>query len=131
MSTPLRSPLTGLAIYNPDLLRKEDLIVQFVARQSLLDLLVDDLRRASASGGIQHHLVIGQRGMGKTTLLRRLRFAIEDEVSLSQHWFPLTFPEEQYNITRMSDFWANCLDALGDMLDEQAENQRRSSSTKQ
>ena len=65
MSTPLRSPLTGLAIYNPDLLRKEDLIVQFVARQSLLDLLVDDLRRASASGGIQHHLIIGQRGMGK------------------------------------------------------------------
>jgi hypothetical protein len=119
MKTPLRSSLTGLAIYNPDLLRKEDLIVQFVARQPLLDLLVEDLRRAGASGGIQHHLVIGQRGMGKTTLLRRLRFAIEDNPVLSKYWFPLNFPEEQYNITRMSDFWANCLDALGDMLDEQ------------
>jgi len=118
MKAPLRSSLTGLAIYNPDLLPKEDLIVQFVARQPLLDLLVEDLRRAGASGGIQHHLIIGQRGMGKTTLLRRLRFAIEDDPMLSQRWLPLTFPEEQYNITRMSDFWANCLDALSDMLDE-------------
>ncbi len=56
--------------------------------------------------------------MGKTTLLRRIRFAIEDDSELSKRWFPLTFPEEQYNITRMSDFWANCLDAFSDMLDE-------------
>ena len=53
MSTPLRSPLTGLAIYNPDLLRKEDLIVQFVARQSLLDLLVDDIRRRVRKSWLQ------------------------------------------------------------------------------
>jgi hypothetical protein len=116
---PPRPPSIGLAIYNPDLLSKEDLIVQFVARQSLLNLLVEDLRRAGRSGGIQHHMLIGQRGMGKSTMLHRLRFAIEDDPELRKRWFPLSFPEEQYNITRMSDLWANCLDALGDMLDEQ------------
>ena len=118
MSNLPRPSSIGLAIYNPDLLSKEDLVVQFVARQGLLDMLVEDIRRATASNGIQHHLIIGQRGMGKTTLLRRIRFAIEDDPALSKQWFPLTFPEEQYNITRMSDFWANCLDAFSDMLDE-------------
>jgi hypothetical protein len=118
MSNLPRPSSIGLAIYNPDLLSKEDLVVQFVARQGLLDMLVEDIRRATASNGIQHHLIIGQRGMGKTTLLRRVRFAIEDDPALSKQWFPLTFPEEQYNVTRMSDFWANCLDAFSDMLDE-------------
>ena len=118
MSNLPRPSSIGLAIYNPDLLSKEDLVVQFVARQGLLDMLVEDIRRATASNGIQHHLIIGQRGMGKTTLLRRIRFAIEDDPALSKQWFPLTFPEEQYNVTRMSDFWANCLDAFSDMLDE-------------
>ncbi len=118
MTPPRRTPATELAIYNPDLLRKDDLIVQFVARRALLALLLDDLRRVGASGGNQHHLLIGTRGMGKTMLLRRLRFAIEDDATLATHWFPLTFPEEQYHIVRLSDFWANCLDALSDMLDE-------------
>ena len=116
---PPRSSPIDLAIYNPDLLSKEDLVDQFVARQGLLELLVEDLRRAGRSGGIQHHMLIGQRGMGKTTMLHRLHFAIEDDPELRKRWFPLSFPEEQYNITRMSDLWANCLDALGDMLDEQ------------
>lgn len=118
MSTPFR-PSTGLTIYNPNTLAREDIIIQFVARQALFDRLVDDLRRAGESGGIQHHLIIGQRGMGKTTLLLRLRFAIEDNPELAKYWFPLSFPEEQYNITRLSDFWANCLDALSDTLDGQ------------
>ncbi len=83
MTTPRRT--TGLTIYNPDLLCKEDLIAQFVVHRPLLELFLDDLRRARASGGAQHHLLIGTRGMGKTTLLRRLRFAIEDDPALATH----------------------------------------------
>lgn len=109
-------PLPALALYNPALLKKEDLIAQFVARRPLLDRLVEDLRR-SGKGGYQHHLIIGPRGSGKTTLLRRLRYAIEDDAELSARWLPLVFPEEQYNVSRLSDLWVNCLDALSDMLE--------------
>ena len=100
-------------LYNPHLLSKDELIAGFIARQPLLDELVDDLRR----GGGQHHLLIGSRGTGKTTLLLRLGLAIDDDAALAKRAIALRFPEEQYNIIRPSDFWLNCLDALVDALE--------------
>ena len=113
----LTEPLPALAVYNPSLLKKEELIAQFIARRPLLDRLVEDLRRGGGKSGCQHHLIVGPRGSGKTTLLRRLRYAIEDDAELSSRWVPLVFPEEQYNVSRLSDLWVNCLDALSDMLE--------------
>src|SRR5262245_5011761 len=108
-------PLPSLAVYNPALLKKDDLIAQFIARRPLLDSLVGELRRGGKTG-YQHHMIIGPRGSGKTTLLRRLRYAIEDDAELYSRWLPLVFPEEQYNVARLSDLWVNCLDALSDTL---------------
>src|SRR5690606_39177763 len=71
----------------------------------------------------QHHLIIGQRGMGKTTLLRRLRYAIEDDPELDARWLPLVFPEEQYNVASLSDFWLNCVDALADSLESRGQRE--------
>jgi DNA-binding MarR family transcriptional regulator len=109
-------PMPGLAIYNPALLKKEDLIAQFIARRSLLDRLAEELRQ-TGKGGCRHQLIIGPRGSGKTMLLRRLRYAIEDDAELSAEWVPLVFPEEQYNLSQLSDLWRNCLDALIAMLE--------------
>jgi len=113
--------LLTTAIFNPALLRKEDLVRGFVARQDLLERLLDDLRRIQPGTPPQHQLVIGQRGLGKTTLLRRLAFAIEDDPQLSATWKPLVFPEEQYNVKNLGDFWLNCADALSDALDRVGE----------
>ncbi|MCP4654605.1 MAG: tetratricopeptide repeat protein, partial [bacterium] len=63
------------------------------------------------------HLLVAQRGMGKTMLLRRLHFAVEDDPELAAVWLPLAFPEEQYNVARLSDLWLNSIDALGDALE--------------
>ena len=111
------TPPFTVAVYNPALLKKEDLIRGFVARQPLLERLLDDLRRESPGSTPQHHLIIGQRGLGKTTLLRRLAFAVEDDPALAAAWMPLVFPEEQYNVAGLGDFWLNCVDALSDALD--------------
>jgi tetratricopeptide (TPR) repeat protein len=104
-------------IFNPALLGKEDLVRGFVARQDLLARLLDDMRRVQPGNPPQHQLLMGQRGLGKTTLLRRLAFAIEDDRALSAAWMPLVFPEEQYNVKNLGDFWLNCADALSDALD--------------
>jgi hypothetical protein len=110
-----------MTVYNPALLKKEDLIRGFVARQPLLERLLDDLRREGTTTAPQHHLLIGQRGLGKTTLLRRLAYAIEDDRTLDAAWMPLVFPEEQYNVASLGDFWLNCADALSDALDRKGE----------
>jgi tetratricopeptide (TPR) repeat protein len=113
----LQRPLHGPAIFNPDLLSKDELVRGFVARQELLNLFIEELQRVASGGDVQHHLVLGQRGMGKTTLLRRLRYAIDDDPALREAWLPLTFPEEQYDIAHLSDFYLNCIDALSDALE--------------
>lgn len=112
----ITNDLCATAVYNPALLTRDELVAQFTARVPLLATILDDLRRADPVAGAQHHLVLGQRGMGKSMLLRRLCYAVEDDEALASRWFPLVFPEEQYNVTRPSDLWVNCLDALGDAL---------------
>jgi DNA-binding transcriptional regulator GbsR (MarR family) len=110
-----------MTVYNPALLKKEDLIRGFVARQGFLDRLLDDVRREGPSTAPQHHVLIGQRGLGKTTLLRRLAYAMEDDPALAAAWMPLVFPEEQYNVASLGDFWLNCADALSDALDRKGD----------
>src|ERR1700728_3757857 len=109
--------LLTTSIFNPALLSKEDLVRGFLGREDLLQRLLDDMRRVRPGSPPQHQLVMGQRGLGKTTLLRRLAFAIEDDPQLSAVWLPLVFPEEQYNVKDLADFWLNCADALSDALD--------------
>ena len=118
-----QQPLQGTALYNPHLHGKNELLSLFVVRQKLLDLLLEDLRATDAGKSPQHHLILGQRGMGKTMLLRRLGYALEDDPVLRDRWLPLTFPEEQYNIARLSDFWLNCIDSLSDLLEGQGRHE--------
>lgn len=107
----------AIRYFNPDLLPKEDLVRGFIARQDVLERLVDSLRRGIGKESVQHHLLLGQRGAGKTTLLRRLAFFVEDDAELDDVWFALVFPEEQYNVTHLGRFWMNCLDALAERLE--------------
>ncbi len=104
-------------VYNPGLLKPEALIRSFVARLDLLEELVEELRHDRPG----HRLLVGQRGMGKTTLLRRVAVEVARDPSLAERWLPLTFPEEQYNVQALSDFWLNCLDAAADALQERGE----------
>lgn len=115
---PHEPPLSGVSIYNPGLLSHDALVNDFVVRLPILDALLEDLRAGAHKGGASHHLILGMRGMGKTTLLHRLRYALEDDPELSQSWWPLKFPEEQYNVSRLGDLWLNCLDALIESLEE-------------
>ena len=113
----IEEALHGVAVYNPDLLSRDELKRYFVGRLPLLERILADLRREPPGRIPQHRLFLGQRGMGKTSLLRRLAVAIDEDPELAAIWLPLTFPEEQYNIARPADLWLNCLDALGDALD--------------
>ncbi|MCB1057460.1 MAG: hypothetical protein KDD11_18325 [Acidobacteria bacterium] len=112
-----RLALGDMARYNPHLLSRDELVGLFSARQETLAGLLEDLKRCGPDQTPQHHLLVAQRGMGKTMLLRRVQIAIEDDPRLSEQWLPLTFPEEQYDVGGLSDLWLNSIDALGDTLE--------------
>lgn len=103
----------GFALHNPHLLGRAVLVADFVIRNAELQRVVSELE-ARAEDTPQHFLVLGQRGMGKTTLLHRIAYAVEDQ--LPDRYIALRFPEEQYNLRGLGDFWRNCLDALSSAL---------------
>ena len=55
--------------------------------------------------------------MGKTTLLQRVQYGVEDDLELSGRYLVLAFPEEQYNVNRLHHFLLNTVDALADALE--------------
>jgi len=108
-----------IRIFNPHRLSDEDLERSFIARQEIFRAMCDDITGTGKQNVPQHHLVIGQRGMGKTTLLRRLALELGRE-PFNIHFLPLTFPEEQYiEVDRLAKFWLNCLDSTADALERE------------
>ena len=90
--------------YNPEQMPDAEIKQTFVGRERLLKELLDLVRRQPRGAGVQHAVLIGARGMGKTTMLLMLRFAVLDG-DLHKKWQPVRFPEESYAITELADFW--------------------------
>ena len=118
LPSPDGAPVGTTLKYNPQLWSDDELRAIFVVRQPELAALLDAVRRTPPDSVPQHRLIIGQRGMGKTTLLRRLALAIRDDAGLSHDWLALTFPEEQYTVSTLTELWRNAVDALADALED-------------
>lgn len=108
--------LHKLPLYNAGRLNDDEIIAAFSARTATFERIIDDISAEKEKSRAQHHLIIGQRGMGKTMLLARLAAELRRE-TMSENLIPLVFPEEQYAVDRLSKFWLNCLDSLADAQD--------------
>ncbi len=106
--------LSQLGLYNPQRLDDETVENLFVVRQKYFQSLIDKINKEKHNSIPQHHLFIGQRGMGKSTLLKRIEVELRKKDS---NFIPLLFPEEQYNLSNLSEFWLNSLDAMADALE--------------
>ncbi|MDB5313368.1 MAG: hypothetical protein JWO38_7570 [Gemmataceae bacterium] len=120
MTTPKIS-VSQLTLYNPARMKDAEIVAAFVARKTNFERVLADVAAEKADSRAQHHLVVGQRGMGKSTLLARLAAELRTNADLSNRFVPLVFAEEQYAVDRLSKFWLNCLDSLADAA-ERAED---------
>ena len=109
-----------LPLYNQDRLDDATFIANFVARHAEFDSLLASLRANAKGGAARHEIIVGARGMGKTSLLRRIAIAIGADAELSRVFVPLRFREEQYNVISLGAFWRNCCDALAEWCEKAA-----------
>ena len=103
----IREP--ALNLYNPAAKDAETLLAEFIDRKRLLERILDIIHHNVADKPQQHVIVVGPRGMGKTTLLCAIRYSILKDDVLNRQWLPLQFDEEQYGIGDLADFWLEAL----------------------
>lgn len=109
--------LKSIRKYNPGNLDDNDVINNYICRSEVFAKLIKEITSETKNSIPQHHLIVGQRGMGKTTLLKRIEVEIRTQNKLNDKFVPVQYPEEQYNIDRLSKFWFNTLDILVDYID--------------
>src|SRR5262245_34054369 len=95
-------------LYNPDQMPESEIKETFVAREQLVDELVELIKSQPDGAGVQHSVIIAPRGMGKTTVLLMVKFAIKDR-GFGDHWQAVKFPEESYGVYDLADFWIETL----------------------
>lgn len=105
-----------ISLYNTQRVTDEQSRQLFVARKKLLNVILNSILSTKRNAPPKHQLIIGQRGMGKTTLLKRLEVELRTQPDY-KGFIPLLFPEEQYNLDSLNTFWLNCIDAIADMME--------------
>ena len=117
-------------LYNPAHLTPDELKDSFVARQDTLAEMLRVIGEQTPGHPCQHMMLIGPRGMGKTTLGLRFLYAIEDDPELSERWQPVAFHEESYGIVNLADFWIHALRHLTRATGESRWEERAEALTK-
>lgn len=94
-------------LYNPGTQTKEEIVNNFVARKDEYQRILYELKTENNGETARHILIMGQRGYGKTTLLLRLFYEINNDDNLREKFIPVIFNEEQYNIRTLYKLWEN------------------------
>ncbi len=89
-----------------------EFLAGFAVRKAIFERIYTDIATADYSVPQQHYIIIGQRGQGKTTLLRRIKIACLQDEKLSKKLIPVKFSEEQYQIRSLVRLWEEVADTL-------------------
>jgi tetratricopeptide (TPR) repeat protein len=91
--------------YNPNEINEKDFLEKFVIRNDIFEDIFEDIKNVDFNVSNQHYIIVGQRGQGKTSLLRRISIAIKDDKKLAKFMIPIKFSEEQYQIRSLCRFF--------------------------
>ncbi|GAB3767110.1 tetratricopeptide repeat protein [Spirosoma pomorum] len=108
----------NISLYNPHEQGKENLISQFVVRGKTFNRIFNDIKDSKMKYPEQHYLIEGQRGMGKTTLLLRLAYEVENNKNLCEWLLPIVLKEEAYySVTSLTKLWEEVARHLSDRIE--------------
>ena len=101
---------------------EKEFLERFVVRTEIFEEVFDDLLKADYSVPNQHYIIIGQRGQGKTTLLRKIQIEVQKNKELSKFLLPVKFTEEQYQIRSLCRLWEEVADYLQTIYEDEFED---------
>ncbi len=93
-------------------MEKNELYGTFVAREDLLSELLETINDNTGKKSIQHIILLGARGIGKTNMLRMVENKVHDSSQLQSKWITVNVPEEQYGIFGLLDFFKYILEII-------------------
>ena len=105
--------------YTPDEMSEEKFLARFVVRNEVFNEIFDAIRSADYEITNQHYIIVGQRGQGKTTLLRKLQLEVQKDKNLTQFLLPVKFTEEQYQIRSLCRLWEEVADYLQTVYEDE------------
>ncbi|MFN8358041.1 MAG: tetratricopeptide repeat protein [Spirosomataceae bacterium] len=88
----------------------------FVVRVYEFETILADLVRKHSQDPVQHELLLGRRGSGKSSLLRRIEVEIDTNETLREKYIAINLPEEQANVHRLFDLWEEVLKEITEKL---------------
>ncbi len=95
----------------------EELKSCFVGRQPLLDELLDTLREQAGASTLQHWMILGSRGMGKTHLIRLFHHEIIEDPDLTKLWLPILMHEEEQVVFNLPTLFTRIIEMLAESLE--------------
>ncbi len=99
-------------IYNPQAMSEPEFLTRYSVRLELTDKVLGMILGAGPEDEPEHVIVQGQRGQGKTSLLRRIQISLRDNRE-TRHWLiPLLFNEELYGVTSLCRLWEEAASLL-------------------
>lgn len=101
-------------LFNPPQKEPQQLIAEFVVRTVIFEQIFADIQEDLMQHPPQHYMILGQRGMGKTTLLLRLKYAVLEDEQLSKWLLPVLFNEEQYSMPDLAAFFEHIAKILAE-----------------
>ncbi len=104
------NPDSVIGLYRKDISSDKRLCKTTVARQDLVDEIIQKLKNSKNS--TQHFVFIGPRGIGKTHLLSLIEFEVNSTPELSNKYVPIRFPEENNRILSFADFLIGIVEIL-------------------
>lgn len=101
-------------LFNPPQKDPKTLKAEFVVRTAIFEQIFADIQDDTMQKAPQHYMILGQRGMGKTTMLLRLKYAVLDDGKLNTWLLPVLFNEEQYSMPDLASFFEHIAKLLAE-----------------
>ena len=102
--------------YSPRKANFEQLSYSFVASESLLEELITTIREQADAEALQHWMILGMRGMGKSHLIALVYQTVKKTADLNQRWIPLLMHEEEQSVFSLHTLFIRFLTQLAEEI---------------